>query len=272
MNYWFGAEQRKHYELSQRAYDRAGELLADPRIISELGNKGLFLLGLLEYVRPTEVIRQHMREADPHDNNTIPLVCLPYGAKLHVQRTAASPMQVQSVTEYLGEQWATTYLRREHFPHVFTIKKPANAVCRATLDVIKPTSSAKDELLPLYIRGRPMIALAYDARGITAKALQVIHEMDHAAIFTRTPIQTAESVESLQLQLELSAYHTQSTVARVLNYGTDDYYPHRIENIRQCHNGSPNHKLAFEPRLEIAEHLESEGLLDISLPDLEKGN
>lgn len=251
---------KKKLHYSERVYETAREIITRPEVVDVLGQRALNLLGVLEFMEPQAVRSGEVVSLDTSTDVTIPLISLDINEQVMMRATSANEVQRMMVTRNLGKEWVDKYLMLPHAPFPISIIRGSAAVCFARPDIVPPQTRSSGAI-PLHVRGRPLVALAYyPQREFKHAVLSCLHETDHATMFLMNPIIIAETVEEIILREELSAYYTQSQIAGAMGIDDPKYAPHMIERIRRMYNTDPTSPGAFEPKQEIFDALRNQGL------------
>jgi hypothetical protein len=251
---------KKRYDSSASTLDCAQELLQKPEVIDALGEKAHLLIGIMEHVRARPV-RSGKVEWSPDDTaSTVHVISLAPGEQVTIYDTKSNPLQHYFASRVYGEVAATKFLLKEDIPLPLIMKFGRYGVTKS-LTHIRPADN-DIQTMQLYRRGRPTIGLLYGGEKVPIEgyALRLLHELDHATNATVFPLQFALTDNDFYLRSELSAYGTQSVIARAIGLDDERYLPHKIEQIRREFNGDLSSNEAFIARPEIANRLNSVGL------------
>lgn len=257
------SEWQKHYDFASRTVERAQEMLAQAKVIDALGNKGVHLAAAMEYVRVRPVKNGEIEWSEDDTRESILAAALQPDQSVYIPQTGSNELQYMFGADLYDESVAYELLLDRDSPKTWTLDDSLAGMMVADTRIWE-FCDREQHPMQLFIRGRPTILLRYEEySNFESRALIMLHELDHAMNATIYPIHLSWSLQDYHLRNELSAYSTQSAIARAL--GVDDvrYMPHCIEKIRQEYNGDMNSEDAYRTDYGIAEKLAEVGFGDI---------
>ncbi len=259
----FTSGWKKRYDFTERVVDEARTIMDKPEVIDALADKAMFLLSIMEYVTPRPVKNEKIEWRADDDDNAIYTVSLAVGEKARMPSVTTNSFQLASATHIFGAEAAQKFMIRKETPTDLVMSPDLYGVCTVATGCSE-SDDPEARFGSLYARGRPAIGILYESEArIDWRALTLLHELDHAGRHMTFPIQFAKSDDELYLRSELSAYATQSAIARALGITDARYVPHQIEDIRREFNGDISSNEAYAPRAEIVDRLSEKGLSHI---------
>ncbi|MBC7764572.1 hypothetical protein H7Y29_02565 [Microbacteriaceae bacterium] len=259
----FVPDWKKRYDFTERVFEEARTIMAKPEVIDALADKATFLTSIMEYVTPRPVQDSEIESHTDDNDNMIYAVSLGVGEQARIPSTKSNKFQHMAAAHIFGDEATRKFMIQGEIPAVLHMTPDIYGMCKAVAGCSEP-DNLELGYPHLYVRGRPTIGLLYSAQAEpTSRALTLLHEIDHAANHMAYPIQFAKSDDELYLRSELSAYATQSAVARVLGITDARYVPHQIEDIRREFNGDVSSNEAYVARSEIVSCLSEKGLSHI---------
>ncbi len=256
-------EWKKRYDFTEQVVEEARVMMSRPEVIDALGDKATLLSTILEFVTPRPVVDEQITCYEGDNDNTVYTVSLAVNEKANMPSTKTNRYQFEAAAQVFGLDVAQKFRVSDEVPICMTMVHPLYGFCRAAIGSSE-TENQSLNLGRLYVRGRPAIGLLYDStERVDWRALTLLHEVDHAARTMAYPIQFAKDDEEIYLRSELSAYATQSAIARAVGITDAAYAPHQIEDIRREFNGDLSSNEAYATSAGITQRLTEKGLSHI---------